>query len=97
MTRIIPEGSRRPVIACLAMALALVSFAVPASAQPRHDERGNQWHGNPHQHPGWDNGYYNRPPVIYGSPYRYGYGYPPPVIYNPGIGIYLPGVSIGIH
>jgi hypothetical protein len=35
--------------------------------------------------------------VIYGSPYRYGYGYPPPVVYGPGIGINLPGVSIGIH
>ena len=28
----------------------------------------------------------------YGSPYYY----PPPVVYGPGIGINLPGVSIGI-
>jgi hypothetical protein len=41
---------------------------------------------------GWTGGYWVAPPVVYGSPYGYGY-YPPPV----GVGINLPGVSIGIQ
>ena len=45
----------------------------------------------------WNGGYYEAPPVVYGSPYGgayYGspYYYPPPVVYGPGIGF-----SIRIH
>jgi len=68
--------------------LALGAFATPASAD---------WHGDRR---GYNGGYY-APPVVYGSPYGGGYYgspyYAPPVIYGPGIGINLPGVSIGIQ
>jgi hypothetical protein len=42
-------------------------------------------------HHGWSGGYWAAPPVVYGDPYSYGY-YPPV-----GVGINLPGVSIGIR
>jgi hypothetical protein len=54
----------------------------------------------------WSGGYYAAPPVVYGNPYAEpvypygepGYYYPPPVVYGPsaGVGINLPGVSLGI-
>ncbi|HEY5209278.1 MAG TPA: hypothetical protein VIJ42_07525 [Stellaceae bacterium] len=55
---------------------------------------GGHWRGG-------GGGYYAAPPVVYGgySPnYYYGPDYyaPPPVAYGPGIGVNLPGVSIGI-
>jgi hypothetical protein len=69
---------------------AVVAFGMTAgSAQARwerHDEHaGRDWHH------GWSGGYWSAPPVVYGSPYSYGY-YPPA-----GVGINLPGVSIGIR
>jgi hypothetical protein len=73
--------------------LALGAFATPASAD---------WDGN-HRgyHHNWNGGYYNAPPVVYGSPYGNGYYgspyYAPPLVYGPGIGINLPGVNIGIR
>ena len=69
----------------VAALLALGAFATPASAD---------WHGD---HRGYYGGYYRAPPVVYGGGY---YNYPyyaPPVIYGPGVGINLPGVSIGIR
>jgi len=66
---------------------AVVGFGITASTaqaywdHPHHDYRY-----------GWSGGYYGAPPVVYGNPYSYGY-YPP----GPGIGINLPGVSIGIR
>ncbi len=43
----------------------------------------------------WNGGYYAAPPVVYGSPYGYGYYgspyYAPPVVYGPGVGISLAG------
>ena len=49
----------------------------------------------------WNGGYYNAPPVVYGSPYGNSYYgspyYAPPVVYGPGVGISLPGVNIGIR
>jgi hypothetical protein len=56
----------------------------------------------------YNGGYYQAPPVVYGSPYGgayYGspyyngspYYYAPPVVYGPGIGVSLPGVNIGIR
>ncbi|HXP03154.1 MAG TPA: hypothetical protein VN808_03470 [Stellaceae bacterium] len=68
--------------------LALGAFATPASAD---------WNG----YHNWNGGYYHAPPVVYGSPYGYGYYgspyYAPPVVYGPGIGISLPGINIGIR
>jgi len=58
------------------------------TAQARWDHPDHDWHRS---HYGWSGGYWGAPPVIYGSPYAYGY-YPPP-----GVGINLPGVSIGIR
>jgi len=74
--------------------LALGTFAAPANAD---------WHG--HDHGGdrnWNGGYYQAPPVVYGSSYGssyYGYApsYYPPVVYGPSIGIGLPGINIGIR
>jgi|SRR5579862_5902542 len=72
--------------------LALGASATPASADWNNDHRG--YHN-------WNGGYYHAPPVVYGSPYGNGYYgapyYAPPVVYAPGIGINLPGVSIGIR
>jgi hypothetical protein len=69
---------------------AVIAFGMTAgTAQARwehHDE-----HGAPGYHHGWSGGYYRAPPVVYGDPYSYGY-YPPP-----GVGINLPGISIGIR
>jgi hypothetical protein len=68
---------------------AVVAFGLTAGAanarwgHPEHDYHG--WHH------GWSGGYWAAPPVVYGNPYAYGY-YPPP-----GVGISLPGVSIGIR
>ena len=75
--------------------LAVGTFAAPANAD--WDGDGNRGH-----HHNWNGGYYNAPPVVYGSPYGssyYGYSpyYAPPVIYGPGVGISLPGVNIGIR
>jgi hypothetical protein len=67
--------------------LLAVSMA-PASARWDHEYHG--WHH------GWSGGYWGAPPVVYGSPYGYGY-YPPPVYYGPSVGVTLPGVSIGIR
>ena len=73
--------------------LAVGAFASPASAE---------WDGyNRGRNHNWNGGYYNAPPVVYGSPYRSSYYgssyYVPPVIYGPGVGISLPGVNIGIR
>lgn len=92
------------------VALAIGVAAGPAAA--RWDDHGGHHDGDRHDHPGevrggfhdgfhhgWTGGYRRAPPVIYDD----GYGYdPPPVVYapplyGPGIGIELPGVSIGIH
>jgi len=68
-------------------AIALSALASPASA--RWDGNG-RWHEDDRwEGRGRDNGYdryyngyrYRAPPVIYGTPYNYGY-YPPPVIYD---------------
>jgi len=101
MTWIIDTKSKRRLSAKLVIGLAISAmFALtivsePASAQRgrRNDVRGYQHH--------WNGSYYRAPPVVYGSPYGSSYYgepyYPPPVIYGPGIGIRLPGLSIGIY
>jgi hypothetical protein len=70
----------------LTAVLALAIIALPALAD---EHRGHG--GDRHGHGG--GGFYVAPPIVYDSPYYY----PPPVVYGPGIGIALPGVSIGIH
>ena len=71
--------------------LALGTFATPANAD----------HYQGHHH-NWNGGYYNAPPVVYGSTYGsgyYGYSpyYAPPVVYGPGVGISLPFVNLNIR
>lgn len=92
-----------PAVLAISVFLALGTFATSASADehpgPRdraHYERDHHYDRNDHRdhgRSGWGGGYYRAPPVIYGSPYYY----PPPVVYGPTIGIYIPGISIGIH
>jgi hypothetical protein len=100
MTQIIDTTPKRSLLAKLAAGfaiaaiLALGSFAGSADARPYHHY--------------YNGGYYRAPPVVYGSPYRGGYYgspyyggsayyYAPPLIYGPGIGVNLPGLSIGIR
>lgn len=79
-------------VAVVSAVLSLGSFALPASAD---------WDGHHRGHHNWNGGYYRAPPVVYGSPYGSSYYgssyYAPPVVYGPGIGIGLPGLSIGIR
>jgi hypothetical protein len=75
--------------------LALGTFVQPTSAAPRHFVHRGYDHRHFAYRGSWNGGYYGAPPVVYGAPYSY-YN-PPPVVYGPGIGINLPGVSIGIR
>ena len=77
----------------LSAMLALGTFAVPAHAEGDGDGHRGYRHN-------WNGGYYNAPPVVYGSPYGGGYYgggyggeyygspyyYPPPVVYGPSVG-----------
>jgi hypothetical protein len=80
------------VIASAAIAAFLVLDVSAGPASARWDHRDD--HRDSHH--GWTGGYWHAPPVVYGGPTYYGY-YPPPVAYEPGIGVNLPGVHIGIH
>jgi hypothetical protein len=80
--------------------LALGTFVASAHADghpgPRdrgHDSRYDRDDHRDHGRSGWGGGYYRAPPVVYGSPYYA----PPPVVYGPTIGVYIPGINIGIH
>jgi hypothetical protein len=107
MSLIIDTDSERRLPGKFATGLALSAFLVlggliaSASAQPYHnDQHHNDQHHND-QHGGGYNGggrpggggggYYPAPPVVYATPY-----YPPPVVYGPAIGIYVPSVIIGV-
>ncbi len=100
MTWIIDTKSKRRLSAKLAAGLAISAFLVLGTfvASAKAAEHGGRGHPSGHRG-GYGRGYgggggryyYRAPPVVYGSPYYY----PPPVIY-PGIGITLPGVSIGV-
>jgi hypothetical protein len=80
------RGMRLAAGIAVTASLALGASAGTASAHWDHpDARYHGWHH------GWSGGYWGAPPVVYGSPYSYGY-YPPP-----GVGINLPGVAIGIR
>lgn len=97
MTRIIDITSKPRLSAKLAGGIAisallvLGAFATPASADDWHGDHRGAYYG----------GYYNAPPVVYGSAYGNGYYgspyYAPPVVYGPGVGVSLPGINIGIR
>lgn len=110
MTLIIDTTSKRQLakmsarlaawIAVSAM-LALGTFAGSARAEPTAGGYGTTYQN-------WNGGYYNAPPVVYGSPYggsNYGSPYyngspyysAPPVVYGPGIGVSLPFVNLNIR
>ncbi len=100
MTSIIAKRPERRGSVRLATGVAIAAFlvlgtlAAPAGAEEHH--RGGGWdhHRGDRGHEGWNRGYY-RPPVVdyYGGPYYA----PPPVVYGPSVGIYLPGLSIGVR
>jgi len=105
MTCIIDTKSKRHLPAKLAGALAITflvlgPFVASASAQNRAQGHPSGHSGGHDRGRGRGGGYYSAPPVVYGSPYDGSYYgspyYPPPVVYGPGIGIGLPGVSINI-
>jgi len=97
MARIIDARSKRRVSARLAAGVAisallvLGTFAAPAGADEHRG--GDRDHRGDRGHEGWNRGYSSPPPVVYGTPYYA----PPPVVYGPAVGIYLPGVNIGIQ
>jgi hypothetical protein len=101
MTWIIDNTSKRRLAAKLLGGLAISAVLVLGTfAGSAHAE----WRDGDHRdyHHNWNGGYYNAPPVVYGSPYGNGYYgapgyYAPPVVYGPGIGINLGGVGIGIR
>jgi len=106
MTRTIDTKSKRRLSAKLAAGLAisafllLGTFVAPASAGGNNNDHhwNNNNYNNNNRGYGWGGGYYAPPPVVYGTPYyapQY-YG-PPPVVYAPGIGVNLPGISIGVQ
>jgi hypothetical protein len=88
MTWIIETKSRRRLSAKLAAGLVISAMlALGTTAAPAY--AGNRDHREYHHN--WNGGYYNAPPVVYGSPYGgayYGspYYYPPPVVYGPSVG-----------
>ncbi len=90
-----PSNWKRPSIMAVAAAALLATATIGARAANAED-----WHHRGHDHyaHGWvGGGYYAAPPVVYGGGY-YPYYAPPPVVYGPGIGVgvNLPGVSIGV-
>ena len=102
MTRIIDTKSDRHLSAKLAAGLALSAFLLVgtfvASASADNDHRGSWDHNNDRGNGSWGGSYYVAPPVYYGPRYYSAPAYyPPSVVYGPGIGINLPGVSIGIQ
>jgi hypothetical protein len=103
MTCIIEIKSKRRLSAKLVAGLAISTVLVlgtlvaPASADQHRggdhrgvEHRGGHGYGG-HGYDGGRGNYYRAPPVVYGAPYS-PYGYPPPVVYGPGIGI-----NIGIR
>jgi hypothetical protein len=98
MTCIIKTNSRRHLPARLAAGLVISAFLVlgtslasASAGERRDDHRGGDRHGDWHGGGGGRN--YAPPPVVYGTPYYA----PPPVVFGPAVGIYLPGVTVGIQ
>ena len=76
----------------LSTCIVLAALVASAGAQPHRDDHRDRDRHFDHRDYHRDGRYYGPPPVVYGGPAYY----PPPVVYGPGIGINLPGVSIGI-
>ncbi len=99
MACIIGTNSRRHLSAKFASGLAisallvLGTFIASASADQRRDDHRGGERGGGHWHGGGGGGYYPAPPVVYGTPYYA----PPPVVYGPAVGVYVPGITIGIQ
>jgi hypothetical protein len=96
MTCITDTNSKRYLSTRLAAGLAIsallllgTSLASASADDRRDDHRGGDRHGDWH---GGGRGY-GPPPVVYGAPYYA----PPPVVYGPAVGVYLPGINIGIQ
>lgn len=102
-----PQTRRLPAFKSLAAIVFSALVAMTVTLAPAHaDERRDGYHDDrhdrdrdrdrdrDHDHHRNDRGHwgYPPPPVVY-SPYYA----PPPVVYGPSVGIYLPGINIGIH
>ncbi len=94
-----PQTRRLPALKSLAAIAFSALVALTISVAPAHaDERRDGYHDDHHDRDRdrhRDDRYhrgYPPPPVVY-SPYYA----PPPVVYGPSVGVYLPGISIGIH
>jgi len=80
------------VAAIVFSALIALTAVVPAHADERRGGNHDAHHSRDHHRDDRGRGGYPPPPVVY-SPYYA----PPPVVYGPSVGVYLPGISIGIH
>ena len=81
------------------VALSVGGAALSAHAEERRDDRRGGDHRDDRDHRGYrgyGGGYYNPPPVVYGSPCGWG-GCPPPLVYGPGVGIVLPNIMLNIR
>lgn len=91
-----PQTRRLPALKSLAAVAFSALIAMTVTVAPAHaDERRGGYHDDHHdrgRHHDDRGRYYPPPPVVY-SPYYA----PPPVVYGPSIGVYLPGINIGIH
>jgi len=101
MTLITDTKSKRRLSAKLVIGLVITAtFAAGIFSGPASAQRGRRAVVRGYQHQ-WNGAYYRAPPVVYGSPYGPSYYgepyYPPPLVLGPGIGIRLPGLSIGIY
>ncbi len=79
----------------LSIFLACATWVAPAVAEEHGHHHGGDHHRDHRDRRGGDRqgGGYYAPPVIYGSPYAD----PPPIVYEPGIVVQVPGISIGIR
>lgn len=98
----IASGHRRLFAALgIAVATGLAGATLAAPAQARwgdHHDWDRDHHDRDHDHDRYRGHWhpYRPPPVVY---YGGGYGYYPPPVYDPqpGVGIYVPGISLDIH
>jgi hypothetical protein len=97
MTGIIDTTSKRRLSTKLAAGIAISAMlalgTLTGSASAEEGGYYQSWNGG---------GYYNAPPVVYGSPYGSSYYgsspyYAPPVVYGPSFGVSLPFVNLNIR
>ena len=91
-----PQTRRLPALKSIAAVAFSTLLALSVTVVPAHaDQRQGGYHDDHHNRDRRGDrgrGGYPRPPVVY-SPYYA----PPPVVYGPSVGVYLPGITIGIH